>query len=77
MSNIKDLQINIVISEIEKRVKQKVDCFCVSFEDDVVESLVSDLNKIQFLKVNFNKRKRKQVVITINYRLLNQSKSKS
>lgn len=70
MEDIKDNQTNIAILEIEKRIKQKVDCFCVRFNDNIDLSLISDLKKIQFLKVNFNKNNPKQVVISINYRLL-------
>lgn len=75
MSNIKDSQINIAISEIEKRVKQKSDCFCIKFPEPVLDDVVEQLKKIQFLKVVFTKNKPAQVIVTINYSKLNKIRS--
>lgn len=71
MNDLHSNQINIAIGEIEKRVKQKSDCFCVRFPEPVLDTVVEQLKEIQFVKVVFSKMKPNQVIVTINYNKLN------
>lgn len=64
-------QIKIAVTEIEKRVKQKVECFCVRFDDFVLDETVESLKKIQFINVLFRRTKPKQIIVSINYNKLN------
>lgn len=68
--NKKQIQIEIAIAEIEKRVRQKVGCFCVQFDDNVLEETIIELKKIEFFRIKYNIFKPKQIIVTIDYRKL-------